>query len=51
VQIRIAHRLRSDPDSEIIERSVDSEDYASGLEELRAATPADHVELWINVDR
>ncbi|GEB12590.1 hypothetical protein GUY44_29010 [Pimelobacter simplex] len=50
MKIRIAHRLRSDPDSEITERSVETEDYDAGLAELRAALPEGHILLWIDVD-
>jgi len=51
VQIRIAHRLKTDDAAEPTIAGVDTEDYDAGLAELRAALPEGHVLLWIDVDR
>ncbi|WP_418061716.1 hypothetical protein [Pimelobacter simplex] len=51
MQIRIAHRLKTDDTAEPTITSLDAEDYDAGLAELRAALPEGHVLLWIDVDR
>ncbi|AJR18473.1 hypothetical protein GUY44_07245 [Pimelobacter simplex] len=51
MQIRIAHRLKTDDTTEPTIATLDTEDYDAGLAELKAALPEAHVLLWINVDR
>ncbi|WP_161605451.1 hypothetical protein [Pimelobacter simplex] len=51
MQIRIAHRLKTDDSAEPTIATLDADDYDTGLAELRAAMPENHVLLWINVDR
>ncbi|UUW88486.1 hypothetical protein [Pimelobacter simplex] len=51
MQIRIAHRLKTEDTNEPTIATLDAEDYDAGLAELRAALPEGHVLLWIDVDR